>query len=166
MAKSKKIAKADSKPYLAAAFYCEKIVEDKEHVFSCIRIVDTLTIELDESTPSEFPSKEHPISVQTHALISFKKGRSRRRFYNLQIEIEFPSGKTKTIHNQRIEFSKKPLGGVNLVLNTTLMVTKSGSFLLNVKLDGELITKMPLRIISTTKYRTTGKLTVEMVAAI
>jgi hypothetical protein len=60
-----------AKPYIPAAFLCERIIEDKEGVLSAIRIVDTF------STP-KLPDEMHSDTLRPTAkltmLLSFKAG--------------------------------------------------------------------------------------------
>src|SRR5438552_267263 len=111
MAKPKKPGKKKRGPYLAAAFFCERTIQDKQDdSLSAIRIVDQLTIGVAPSAPPDFPSEADRISFPTHALLSFKTGDSQGD-HNVRCVMESPSGKSSTVFDRNLPFSPQPNGG-------------------------------------------------------
>ena len=71
MVREKKPAKSKGKawPQLAAAFFCDRILEETpDGVLSAIRIVDQITI----AVPPELEG--HPVFIPVSGLIAFKSG--------------------------------------------------------------------------------------------
>ena len=60
MAKAKKPQEKLGGPYLIAAFFCEKTVEDKaDNCIIAIRLLDRLIFKLEGSAPADFPSSDN-----------------------------------------------------------------------------------------------------------
>ena len=134
-------------PLLAAAFFCERTIVDKEdNAVSAIRLIDTLTIQLHPLTPIDVPSEEKRVPVSTGGLIVFKTGRSQGE-HNVKLVVESPSGKKSgTVFDQTVKFTPEPQGGFNLRFGAVIEVMKGGLFWIHVLLDGKRVTKMPLMI--------------------
>jgi len=148
MAKKKKRSKPNGGPYLAAAFFCETTIEDKQDgSLSIIRMVDQVTLSLPPSTPAEIPSEQHRLPVYASGLLSFKTGDSPGD-HTIRVVMESPSGKrAEQVFEQVVTFTPQPHGGANLRLNHAIMVKKGGLFWFHVYLDGKRVTRMPLQII-------------------
>jgi hypothetical protein len=133
-------------PYLSAAFFCERTIEDKQdNTISIVRMVDTLMIQLHPSTPLDFPSEANRLPVPISALVSFKTGDSPGS-HTLKLVMESPSGKKAPPVEQQFVLSKDPQGGFNYRLNSVIQVMKGGLFWLHVYLDDKHITKTPFLI--------------------
>lgn len=78
------------KPYLSAAFFCEKVLQEKDNVLSAVRTADTFYV----SVPKDLPANTKP-SIQATLLLSFKKAlgggaekhQARIRFYTPSVEL-------------------------------------------------------------------------------
>ena len=146
MAKNKKSVKRLGGPFLAAAFFCETTMEDKQDgAISAIRMVDQLTLNLAPSTPPEVPSKKTKLPVYIAGLLSFKTGDAPGD-HVLSVVVHSPSGKSQEFLKQTLPFSKPPHGGANLRLNNVIHVYKGGLFWFDIFLDGKRMTRMPLQI--------------------
>jgi hypothetical protein len=146
MAKTKSPKKVSSKPCLAAAFFCETVIEDKKDgSMSAVRIVDTLTFIFDPSTPPDFPSETHKLPIPLSGLISFKTLGAPGE-HTLRVAMESPSGKfdPAAVLEQKFVLPDAPQGGMNLVLKSVIHVANGGLFKLHVFLDDEEVTQMPL----------------------
>ncbi len=132
-------------PYLAAAFFCENTILDKQEAVSAIRLVDQILITLDPSTPPDFPSETQRIPVHIKGLLSFKTGDS-PGVHKVRIDMLSPSGKITTSFERDLPFSPEPHGGSNLQLTNTIFVKAGGLFWFYVFLDGKEVTRMPLKI--------------------
>jgi hypothetical protein len=137
-----------SGPHLAAAFFCEGVIEDaKDHALSAIRIVDTFRILLPSSAPKDLPSETNRLPVFISGLVSFKTGGSSGE-HVVKLVAESPSGRKQTIHEQRFSLSTEPTGGVNIRLHQTVQVkTYGGLFWIHVYLNGKRVTSMPYQIL-------------------
>ena len=137
----------DDGPYLAAAIYCERAIEDKQDgAFSAIRIVDQLNIRLSPDAPPGFPSREHPIPMSLSGLLCFKTGETGGGEHALRLVAHSPSGKAQVLYEENLILTPQPHGGANLRLNTVVLVQEGGLFWLDVFLDGKRLTRMPLQI--------------------
>jgi hypothetical protein len=115
MARSKPAAKKPTKkaggPYLAAAFFCESVIEDKQDsALTAIRIVDTIMFQLHPSAPADFPSETQRLPVPISGLLMFKTGDSPGE-HTVRLVAESPSGKKHTILEQVVTFTQPPHGG-------------------------------------------------------
>lgn len=129
-------------PYLAAALFCDKALEEKDGTLSAIRMVNRITHTI--SGP-DAPEAMPPITINLYAILSFKSGAARGK-YTLKLIPNAPSRK------QMPEFSAPVLlegddRGVNIVLNLDIQVEEEGLYWFDVILNEQLITRMPLRIV-------------------
>jgi hypothetical protein len=144
MAKSKKRTKKTGGPYLAAAFLCEKTIEDKsDGSMSAIRIVDCINIAIPSFFP--LPSEENRLPVALSGFVSFKTGYSPGK-HAVQVRMISPTGKSDTPFEQTIDFKPEVHGGVNIRLNITVGVVNGGLFWMRVYLDGRCVARVPFQI--------------------
>jgi hypothetical protein len=145
MAKRKKQGKKKRGPYLAAAFFCDQIVQGNDGALTPVRISDQTHIAISANVPPDFPSKENRLFVPMAGLLSFKTGDFPGE-HTVRIIMESPSGEVKSAFEQKVQFSHPPHGGGNVILHNTVGVYKGGLFWFDVYLDDKLMTSMPLRI--------------------
>lgn len=146
MAKQTKQTKKVGGPYLAAAFFCDTVIEDKsDGTLSAIRMIDQMSILLSPTGDPDFPSEQNKLPVTVWAVLSFKAGDAAGN-HTIRAEIISPSGKKNQPFEKTILFPEQPHGGANLRLNLTIMVVKGGLFWLDVYLDGKRVTRMPIQI--------------------
>jgi hypothetical protein len=146
MARAKKKAKKAGGPYLAAAMFCDSVVEGTDQALSAIRIIDQVNVAIPADAPPDVPSENKRLPVTVLALITFRRGDAKPK-HHLRLVMHSPSGeKGKTAVEQRIELSKTPSGGGNVRINLTILVKKGGLFWLDVILNGKMITRMPLMV--------------------
>jgi hypothetical protein len=144
MAKSKKQPRKNG-PYLAAAFFCDNVLEEKDGTLSAVRMLDQIKVTVPASAPDDFPSEENKVPLAMAGLLSFKSGESPGP-HTVRLEMESPTGKVSTAHEQTIPFAGQAHGGGNLILRFVLRVNKGGLFWFNVYLDNKLMTTMPLQV--------------------
>jgi hypothetical protein len=144
MSKKKRSTKKGG-PYLAAALFCENVIEDKENVLSAIRLVDRMLLNL-VGAPPDFPSKENRLQVPVTILLCFKTGDFPGE-HTVSIVATSPSGKKNPVVDQKLAFTTQKNGGANWIARTTLAVFSGGVFWFDVYVDNKLITRMPLEIL-------------------
>lgn len=132
-------------PFLAAAVFCESILEDKDRVISVIRVIDGCQVFITPNAPPEVPSKAVPVQVSQNVLVSFRSGDAPGK-HLLKLVLEQPDGKRSDIAEQEIELSPEPHGGSNIKIAATMLVYSSGVFWIDVNLDNKRFTRMPLRV--------------------
>jgi hypothetical protein len=143
--KGKKPTRKIGGPFLAAAVFCERILEDTDRVLTVSRILDGINILLHPQTPPELPSKAHPLELTPNMLFIFRSGDSPGK-HAFKLIVQQPNGKRSVAMEQEIELSPDPQGGCNLKTNATLKLFSSGLFWFDVVLDGKRFTRMPLNI--------------------
>lgn len=130
-------------PYLTAAFFCERVIEDKEGVLTAVRIVDRIVqTAVGAGTPDEMP----PAAVSLSLLVSLKSGRAKGR-HDMQIMVESPAGLRSPVAPANSIFLEGEDRGANLVLNLTFTAHQEGLYWFDVLLDGALLTRVPLRLL-------------------
>jgi hypothetical protein len=143
--------KKRAKPFLASAFFCERLVEEKDGVISVMRIVDTLTItQFLLATPTPVPvipvdqQSMPPIGSQILIFVSFKSGDAKGKYF-CQLFVVTPDGKRDPITEKSPMIFLGKEHGVNMRVNVPVP-TQEGLYWFEVMVDGSLVTKMPLRI--------------------
>lgn len=144
MAKPKK-AQPVGGPFVAAALFCEKLLQDKDGVLSIIRAVDVLTVH----KPSELtlgPDGKPTVPVtKLWLVIMFKSGDATGE-HTIKVDAVFPSGKIEPGAENRVNL----LGGGNgatLHGEVPVDVSEEGLYWYDVFFDGERATRMPLQIV-------------------
>jgi hypothetical protein len=134
-------------PFLAAAFFCENILEDMQRKLSVQGINDGMELVIHPLAPKNVPSEENPLVINHQLLLMFKSGDSPGK-HHLKLEIESPSGKRATVKDEEVTLSDQPNGGLNVKVAVTLGITTfpGGLYLVDVFLDGKLMTRIPFNI--------------------
>ena len=132
------------KPYLAAAFLCERVLQEKDGVLSAIRIIDTYSVSIPKNLPEDAKA-----TIQITALLAFKKASPGTEAEKHQITLQLfaPSGpqppqSIDVFFNQQAE-----LDGFNLITGMSVAVAEFGLFWLHVFIDGEPATRIPFRLL-------------------
>jgi hypothetical protein len=132
------------RPFLAAAFLCERVLIEKDDVLTIVRIVDTLTV----SIPANIPPGTKPV-IQMTGLVSFKKaapGVEAER-HTAELRVRLPSDKDQPTSTMDFVFKPDDVAGANLIVNMQLAVEEFGLYRLAVLLDGELMTQIPFKLL-------------------
>ena len=140
-------------PFLTAALFCERVIEDKEGVLTVIRIVDRIiTVASGSGTPDTMP----PTAVPLTMLLAFKSGDAQGR-HDIQITVEEPSGLRKTLAQNLSMFLEGADRGANMILNLAgFQAPQEGLYWFDVFLDGVRITRLPLRLVYQRQETGTG----------
>lgn len=150
MAKATKQPKKRSRkklggPFLAAAFFCEKVIEDEDGALSALRIVDACSIR--EVAAGDVPF-ERPVIVSILALVILRSGDAAGP-HELAVVPELPDGTRMDTESREVFLPEAPNGGTTMQFNVTFPAKQSGIFWLDVFLDGKLSTRMPLMVTRT-----------------
>jgi hypothetical protein len=127
-------------PYLQAALFCEKVLEDKSGVLSLIRIIDRITI-----TASGLQAPEEMPAVALNLAIILKAG-SLRSKYKLHVKPIAPNGKELATVSTSILLEGEDRG-VNIILDVNLPVQEEGLYWFEIFFEEMLLTRIPLRIV-------------------
>ena len=126
------------KPYLAAAFICERLLTEKDGVMSAIRIVDTYFLDFKSPLPE---GSERGIHLM--GLVSFKGGPGDHKVRLSGIN---PKGK-RALESPEFQLTLKGGEyGSNLIMDLGLPTPEEGLYWIDVYLDESLVTRIPLRI--------------------
>ena len=129
-------------PFLQAAFFCEKVLQEKDGVLSAIGIVDRFTHSTSaEGAPDIMPQFNIGVSI----LIGLKSGDVKGK-WELKVNPIAPSGQELPGFVGPVLFEGEERGAA-IVIQYGLSAKEEGIYWFNVMLNDELITKMPLRII-------------------
>jgi hypothetical protein len=130
------------RPYLSAAFVCEKVLQEKDEVVSAIRIVDTLFVSL----PKNLPADANP-AIPVTVLLGFKKATpgTQPEKHRVTLRLNTPSS-TLEPQTADLVFPEGEPAGANLIVNLTVPVKEFGLFGLDVLVDDELVTRVPFRL--------------------
>jgi hypothetical protein len=129
-------------PFLQAAFFCEKVLQEKDGVMSAIRLVDRFTL---SSSAEGAPDLMPEINVGISILIAFKSGDVKGKL-ELKVRPVAPSGQELPGFVGPLLFEGADRGS-SVVIQYGLSAKEEGIYWFDVILDNKLITKMPLRII-------------------
>lgn len=129
-------------PFLQAAFFCEKVLQEKDGVMSAIRLVDRFTL---ASSAEGAPDLMPPINVGVSILIAFKSGDIRGK-WELKVRPTTPSGQEMPGFVGPLLFEGDERGAT-VIIQYGLTAKEEGIYWFDVMLNNKLITKMPLRII-------------------
>ncbi len=133
-------------PFLAAAFYCEGILEDTHGKLTIQNIIDSLHIVLSPFSPKDMPSDKAPLPFNIQIMLAFKSGDAPGK-HRLKLEIESPSGRRDIIKDEDITLTDPPYGGINIKNNIAMsIVSNGGLYLVDVYLDDVIMTRIPLNL--------------------
>lgn len=129
-------------PFLQAAIFCEKVLQEKDGVLSAIRLVDRFTL---SSSAEGVPDLMPAINIGISILIAFKSGGAKGK-WELKVKPVAPSGQELPGFVGPVLFEGEERGA-SVVIQYGLAAKEEGIYWFDVILNNELITKMPLRII-------------------
>ena len=137
-------------PYIAAAFLCERVLQEKDEVISVTRIVDRLHYQIHEGAP---PGTKPVLNLQ--GLIMIKSGPVSGE-HTLKIFAETPSGKRKEVHQLPVTLRGKDQGQ-NVIMNLGIGVEEDGLHWFDVLFDDDLLTRIPITVMPLPKQAAQGK---------
>jgi hypothetical protein len=129
-------------PYLTVATFCEQVLEEKDGVQSLIRVVDRYFLQV----PAGPLPPDVKAGIVTHLAVVVKSGDFRGPA-ELAVSLSTPTG------GHAVKPVTAPLvfngdeHGVSVVLRMAVSVEGEGLYWANVRLDGRLLTRVPLRIV-------------------
>lgn len=128
-------------PYLLMAVLCQRADQDQYGSFNIINILEQLIVGSDDpDAPAEFPG----FRLEAQLVVSLASG-ERRGDGVISIEPIDPALKSLEPVSQDIRFSGED-HRVTIVSSVSLDVEHTGVYWFSVKLDGETISWVPLRI--------------------
>jgi hypothetical protein len=133
----------NTKPFVSAAFVCERVLQEKDGTTSAIRIIDNFYI-----PASIAPDTSMPVTV----FIGLKSDVPREGI--ITVIVNTPDGKKNELPDKwPISFSSA-VTGANLILTFGLFVRHVGTTWIDVVYDGEMLTRTPIRLVRGDKPET------------
>ncbi len=132
---------SESGPFLQAAAFCEKVLQEQDGVLSLIRIVDRVITDTGLLEAGGIPPI-HPL----YAVITFKGGEARGSA-QLKLAPMAPSGVKLAEIETSVLFEGGEDRGIQLIVPVALPLNQSGVYWFSVLLDDEFVTKIPLRVV-------------------
>jgi len=125
------------RPWLSVAVICEKALIEKDFTPSLVRIIDILTVESD--------APEMPPGVLKFTLFMLFRGGPAVGTKTLEIRGISPSGKKLIEHQRELEFFGDERASI-VDVQMQMSVTNQGLYWFEIRLDGNLETRVPLRV--------------------
>jgi hypothetical protein len=142
MTEGKKPRTRRPKPLLAAAFFCDKVLEGDNDAMSAITIRDIYTVVL---APGDLAHPDQRVPVSLNALLGFKSGKVTED-RTLQLVLKSPARKKKVVYEHTLPF-RGGEQGVNIKVNVRMQIKTQGLYWMDVVVDGARLTSMPLKIV-------------------
>jgi len=130
-------------PYLQAALFCERVLQEKDEVLSLIRVIDRVILRAVGSAP---PDQMPAGIVACQAVIMLKTG-SLAGKYKLGLLPTTPSGKVLPETSVGILLEGGEDRGINVILNVQFLAQEEGIYWFDLKLENQLLTRIPLRLV-------------------
>lgn len=128
-------------PYLSFAFFCERVLIERDGTLTAVRIVDKATVHVPKG------DKRAPIATITLA-IGVRSG-DYKGSGRLQVVGKSPTG--ETLAGPEMGAAFELLGndhGHNLILEMVMPVQNEGTYWFDVLFEGRLLTRVPLTVFS------------------
>lgn len=131
-------------PYLKAAVICENVIEDKQGVLSLIRVVDRV-IRGASGPAAQVPEQMQPFDHHLFLCLMFVSGEALGS-QELTLVMAKPSGLRDPMTSSTLLFEGQDRGA-NVVLEMQLRLELEGLYWIEVHLGGEIVTRLPLRVV-------------------
>ena len=145
-----------ARPYLAFALLCEKVLRERDDTLTFVRVVDRVNLTVQSWGPSgpELPTLA-PVQIVALTLVIGLKSGPARGTGQLKVEIDSPSGFKYPALEVGVNFEGDDDRGLNVIVPFQFPAQDQGIYWFLVTLDGELLTKVPLRVTRSTVTQTT-----------
>jgi hypothetical protein len=137
---------SDGGPWVQMALFCQLVLEDTDGVLTPVRVVDRIVRSVVGPGP---PTEMEPFEYELYLVVALKPGDARGRSV-VTVELEDPSGETRPGPSVTALFESADRG-FQWVVHLRLRIDREGLYWFNVRCDGRLLTRMPLRVV----YQTT-----------
>jgi hypothetical protein len=129
-------------PYVNAAMFCDRVLQEADGVISLIRVIDRLTVTA-QAPGGEAPPELPEGQLQVTLVVTFKSDDAQGR-YPVTIRPQLPSGTYLPENTIDVMFEGADRG-VNLILNMQIPAIE-GLYWFDVILNDQVLTRTPLRV--------------------
>lgn len=129
-------------PEVTAMLLCENIIEDKQGVFSLIRIVDRLRLLVPDETAPSIPKTIADINL----FVAMKALDSERGPHRIFLNFVTPSGQEKPIGTSPMVFSEAPDAGLQVQAKLRLEILETGIHWITLHFDGQFLARTMLLV--------------------
>jgi hypothetical protein len=132
-------------PYVRAAFLCERLLTEKDDVLTAVRLVDKFWTEF----PADADDIGLPTIVNATMLVSFVAG-DVHGDHVASVRALSPSGQAVGggfPSDIPLNFPQRADAVLNLIFQLHLSMKDAGVYWFEVSLDGEVVTRVPMRIV-------------------
>lgn len=126
-----------TRPLLTAAFTCERVLHEVDGVLSAVRIVDSYTV--------TGASAAAPTLVRPWMVVIFKSGDARGT-YTVSFAMRRVCGQMSALGGPIPIELKGGAHGASLAIELVIEVEEEGVYWVDVLLDGERVTSMPITL--------------------
>jgi hypothetical protein len=134
-------------PYVAAAVFCEKVLQEADGMLSLIRIVDRITFHV-------VGPQGAPVPVPLFLVLMLKAGHTQGT-HEVSVRAMGPSGQDLGTIQTPMLFESNDRG-VNVIIPFPFRPTEDGLYWFHVAVEGQPLTRVPLRAIFQRTLVTTG----------
>jgi len=132
-----------SGPWVVTATFCEKVLQEPDGVVTLVRVIDRIIQNMHVTSMSD---PVVPTSLALPLVITLKSG-STLGSHMMRLRLEKPSGMRLPDQMFTVLFEGNDRG-VNIILNpVTLLVDEEGVYWLDVLIEDQLLTRIPLRLV-------------------
>jgi hypothetical protein len=138
--KGKVITRNESMPYVAAAFFCERIIIEDDDGVSLERMVTDVTASVRADSHMPTPTLRFPLKLYLRFWTGPASGEKM-----VSLECMTPSGKTEVLKEDPMLFDKETLGpAANLTVD--IVAPEQGIYWFTIRVNRKIATRIPLRI--------------------
>ncbi len=131
-------------PWVQAAAFCDKVLQEADGVLSLIRLVDRIVISAQSPEGAELPAELPEGGALTTTFVVMMKADDAQGRHPVTIRIQQPSGTYLEDKTVDVMFEGNDRG-VNLVLNIQVPAIE-GLYWFEVYINDTLVTRAPLRV--------------------
>ena len=133
-------------PYITALL-SEKVLEEKDGIKTAVRIIDRVThVRVGPDAPPTLPGFDYALAL----LIKLTAG-STRGLYSVVVHLVAPSGESKEVLRQSVNFEGGDDRGGDIVAQLQMRIDMTGVYWFEILLDDqgrtELLTRLPFRVV-------------------
>jgi len=130
-------------PHLAAAFLCERLLEEKDGAKSAIRIHDRV---IQTAKGTGVPERMPTVTASPTLYLSFKNGKQRGK-HEIKIRLERPNGVGAPDVKHTINLDGGDNAGRDMRIQLNLKLEEEGLYWFEIYFDEFLLTRVPLQVI-------------------